>query len=186
MGIALTKEEKVFLNKYEIAPQSIMDATGLARKVYGPLLRETGHLLAWGVTPCHKHGHQLRNAHGKCVMCDTSALAFSKRHYEPGYVYVAYSPSLKRVKIGSTKDQDDRVSQLNMHNLGGCNDWVIRKSVYCSKAGQIESGVHKMLAKFQIATPYGSKDGHCRETFKCGLRAATNALREVISTSEAA
>lgn len=186
MGIALTKDEKVFLEKHEISPQSVMEASGLSRKVYATLLKETGHLLAWGVTPCQKYGHRLRNAHGKCVMCHPSALAFSKRHYEPGYVYVAYSASLKRVKIGSTKNQDDRVSQLNMHNLGGFNDWTIHKSVYCVKAGQIESTVQKKLAKFQIDTLYGSKDGCCRETFKCGLRTAINTLRDVISTLEAA
>ena len=186
MRLAMTKDAKVFLKKYEISPQSVMDATGLPRKVYGPLLKETGRLLAWGVTPCQKQGHQLRNAHGRCVMCDTSALSFSRRHYEPGYVYIAYSPSLKRVKIGLTKNQDDRLNQLNMHNLGGYKDWVIHKSVYCAMAGQIETAVQKKLAKYQIDTAYASKDGHCRETFKCGRRTAINTLQDVISTWEAA
>lgn len=186
MGVALTKEQEAFLNKYEISPLSIMDCTGLLPKVYGPLLKEKGMLLAWGVTPCTKHGHRLRNSRGRCVMCDPATLAYSRRHREPGYIYVAYSPTLKLVKIGMTKDKSDRVRQLNMANLGDFNDWEIRKSVHCQSAGELETAVQRKLAKFQVDTPFASKDGYCRETYKCGLRTAINALRDVISEWERA
>jgi hypothetical protein len=182
MGIVLTKAEKAFLAKYEISPQCVMDGTGLPRKKYAEVLRATGKLLAWGVTPCARQGHRIRNAHGKCVMCYPATLVFSRRHRAPGYVYVAHSPALRIIKIGLTSDNADRVSQLRMHNLGGVNDWKIHRTVFCEKAGEIELAVQQKLAKFQVDTPFSSKEGYCRETFNCGLRTATAALREALAS----
>lgn len=180
MTLALTEQELDFLDRMGIALDQVIDATGLKPAQYVPLMKDQGALLAWGSTSCQRNGHRLRDKHGHCVMCSPSSLAFAKTHHVSANVYVAYSASAKRVKVGYTANVLDRVRQLNLHKAAGATDWVWCAFYGCDNAGAVEKEVHRQLAKYKVAAPYGAKAGESDEIFRCGRRTAVKVLQDVL------
>lgn len=184
MPIALDEREREFLARMRIPLDQVIDATGMKRAQYAEVLKEQDALLAWGVTPCNSHGHRLRDKHGHCVICAPSSLSFAKAYRVEATVYVAYSASAKRVKVGHTKSILDRIRQLNSHKTAQATDWVWRAFYSCDNAGAIEKEVHRRLARYKVTAPYGSKDGQSDEVFLCRWRTAATVLREVLFARE--
>lgn len=178
MSIQLTEQELSFLRHVGISENSVFDATNLPPSKYRTLMKDRSAIIAWGVTPCRAMGHRLRDSHGHCVMCHPASLSHAKRYHVDAYVYVAYSASTRLVKVGYSKDLNDRVRQMSLHKLGGANDWTIFESVLCNDAGRVEANVHNALAKYQYVTEYSAKEGICREVFRCLPRVAVKALRK--------
>lgn len=180
MLIALTEREHEFIARMRIPLDQVIDARGMKRAQYALLIKEQSALLAWGSTPCKNHGHRLRDRHGHCVMCAPSSLAFAKAYHVEATVYVAYSASAKRVKVGHTKNIFDRIRQLNLHKAAEATDWDWGAFYVCDNAGAIEKEVHRRLARYKVAAPYGAKEGESDEVFRCGHRTAVTVLREVL------
>jgi hypothetical protein len=180
MLLAVTEREREFIARMRVPIDRVIDATGMKRAQYASLIKERGALLAWGSTPCQKHGHRLRDKHGHCVMCAPSSLAFANAYHIEATVYVAYSASAKRVKIGHTGNILDRIRQLNLHKAAEATDWVWCAFYFCDNAGAIEKEVHRRLARYKVAAPYGAKEGESDEVFRCGRRTAVRVLREVV------
>ena len=80
---------------------------------------------AYGVTPCRKMGHTLRSLAGDCIQCNTHVIAFTNRYFDTGFIYVSISSSKELLKIGCTKNVENRTSGLNNLSYGGINDWKI-------------------------------------------------------------
>lgn len=177
---ALSERESEFIDRMGLTLDQVIDATGMKPAQYGPLMIERRALLAWGSTPCRKHGHRLRDKHGHCVMCAPSSLAFAKAHHGEAFVYVAYSATAKRVKVGHTANIFDRIRQLNLHKAAAATDWVRCAFYACDNAGAIEKEVHRRLARYKVAAPYGAKEGESNEVFRCGRRTAVSVLRDVL------
>lgn len=180
MILALAEQERHFIDSMGITLDQIIDATGMKPAQYMPLMKKQGALLAWGSTPCQKHGHRLRDKHGHCVMCAPSSLGFAKAHHVSANVYVAYSASAKRVKVGSTANVVDRIRQLNLHKSAGATDWVWCVFYGCDNAGAVETEVRRQLRKYKVDAPYGAKEGVSNEIFRCGRRTAVKALHDVL------
>lgn len=183
MSINLTTQELQFLKKVGIPTLSIFNVKGLPPSKYRPLMKAKGAVLACGVTPCRAKGHQLRDAHGHCVICNPSCLSHAKRHHTEAFVYVAYSATANLVKVGYSDNIDDRIRQMNLHKLATATDWSICKASRCSDAGHVEAEVHKLLKKFRTETKYGAKEGGSREVFQCGRRTALRALKLTLDES---
>lgn len=176
----LKKQEIAFLDKHRIALEQIIDATGLARAEYAPLMESSGSLVAIGVTACEL-GHRMRSKSGKCVQCNPSTLAYAKRYYEPAFVYVAYSKSGGLAKVGHTQvGMSRRIALLKSQKCGGYSDWVEQCSRWCPSGPQIEDEIHALLSEFRTEREYGSKQGTSRELYCCPAYKAIGAYIRVM------
>lgn len=180
MAMVFTEQERDFIDRMGIALDQIVDATGLKPAQYKPLMKARGALLAWGSTPCQRHGHRLRDKHGHCVICAPSSIAFAKAHHLYANVYVAFSANAKLVKVGYTANVVDRIRQLNLHKAAGATDWIWCVFYGCDNAGAVEKEVHRKLAKYKVTAPYGAKEGGSDEIFRCGRRTAVTVLHDVL------
>lgn len=179
----LTEAQKAFLTKHQISNSSVLDATGLKPTIYKTIMRELEKVAAFGVTPCKKHGHQLRNRSGHCIQCNPATLAFQARHAKTGYVYVAGSQKLRLIKIGFSGDVDKRMHSLNHLNYASTTDWVCLYWVNSEAAGKLEFESQQIVKPFLKPTSY-ARDGHivkCLETFSCNAKQAINAVETLAS-----
>jgi hypothetical protein len=175
----LTKEQKSFLFTQKIPFSEVFDATGFSKAEYQDRMREQNKLFAFGVTPCKKFGHALRSRAGHCIECDTSRIAYQRRHHIKGIVYIAGTHSKGLLKIGCTNDIGDRLQDLNMGGYGKAQDWEILLSAHgVQDAGLIESKAHFNLRDYNVFGTYikQGKENECYELFKCSYKMARDIL----------
>ena len=145
-------------------------------------MRELEMIVAVGVSPCKKGGHTLRTPAGHCAQCNTHALAFLRRHYEAGEVYVAVSTQTGLVKIGTGKNAHARMNTLNSFGYGGATDWNIHCHHACNKAGRVEFLAQSTLNAHRASRTY-IKTGNtvdCQELFNCSASAAAAAVEAAL------
>jgi hypothetical protein len=133
--VEMTDEQRLFLMQHKISPLAVFDATGMKRSEYQEAMRAEGKLFAMGVSPCNKMKHTLRDRSGHCIQCDTSNIAYIKRHYQHGWVYVSASRILKMLKVGFSEDPKSRERTINGFEYGGANDWTLIAQIKCKDAG---------------------------------------------------
>ncbi len=175
---ALSPEQTAFLKKQEIPPSKVFDASGLPRADYSQTMRELELIIAFGVTPCGKAGHTLRTSAGHCAQCNTQAIAFIKRTYDEGDIYVARSDRAKLVKVGVASDAKKRMDWLNEYRYGEAEDWILVYSRRVPKAGRIEFLIHSDLVQHAKPCPYTKfgKQVWCKETYSCSSSVAVRAV----------
>ncbi len=82
------------------------------------------------------------------------------------------------VKVGYSKDPDERERTINGYEYGGAIDWQKIAQVFFPKnAGQAEFEVHTKLERFDSPQTYLA-NGHqtkCLEIFACGYPTARKA-----------
>jgi hypothetical protein len=116
----LTADQKSFLNSQKISLRDVLDVSGMKKNQYQAVMDKTGqHFTFGGSRPCGAGGHTLRTKAGHCIQCETSRIAFALRSSAQAYVYIAGSYAQKLIKVGTTKDLDDRVVKLNTDRYGG-------------------------------------------------------------------
>ena len=179
-----TPSELAFLREQRIPESDVFHAEGMPKKLYKPMMEEIGAIVVTGAAPCSAVGHTIRTRAGHCAQCDTSRIAYQRRHRSKGFVYVAHSHSLDLVKIGSSTDPLRRVAGLASMGYGGGSDWRLVRHYPSSAAGLVEFNVHAQLEAKRIPVVY-LRDGFsvcCREAFRVhpmdALRAVERALRE--------
>jgi len=183
MGARLTKGEKMFLTKHGIDPAHVLDATGLKRAQYKPIMKDGGYRVAITDSYC-VYGHRLRSASGRCVECNPSTLAFARRYEKAGYVYIARSRSSGLIKVGISQTNQGRIKQLNGHKLAGATDWELSAARPCPEAGRAEYEIHAALAAYRIEVPYAARSGTSREVFDCSLPLVVGIYNEVMEKYE--
>ena len=134
----LSRHQARFVNEQAIPLSRVFDATGMSQAAYRAAMAELDMIVAIGVSPCRKAGHTLRTRAGHCAQCNTHALAFLRRHDDPGEIYVAHSPQTSLVKVGTSKNPIARISTLNSFGYGGATDWRVYYRHGCAKAGRVE------------------------------------------------
>jgi len=179
--LPLTNEQRQFLFSHKIDLSKVFDAKKMSRREYLEVMRKDRLLVAIGVSPCVKGGHTMRGPGGNCIQCNPASLKFSSRYHEEGALYIAHSATSGLIKIGITKDLDDRFKQLNVHQLDGCSDWRLFKSVNVLNSGRIEHFVHNKLSKFRVLTQHAKRDSECRETFNCSPQIALDAIKKALA-----
>lgn len=180
----LSPDQIAFLYSHMIPRSKVFDATGLSRQQYQVHMKELDLYFAFGVTPCRVDKHELRSRPGHCIVCDTKNIAFMKRHYSDGHVYVAHSPMSGYVKIGTTGDAAERIYNINRTGYAGATDWALKFSCKVLKAGEIEWLAQKGVEHTQIFPSY-IKDGFenvCQEVFVCSVDEAIQSLKNAISS----
>ena len=179
----LSRAQINFLEEQGIPLSRVFDATGLPRKAYMNALGELEMVIATGVTPCSAAKHTLRTRAGHCAQCNTHAIAFLLRHDDPGEVYVAHSPRMGLVKVGTSKSSHSRMANLNSYGYGGASDWSVRFNRSCAKAGRVEFAAQRKLDEFRVTSTY-VKTGltvACHELFECSVEKASEAVRDALS-----
>jgi hypothetical protein len=164
----LTQHELRFLNTQRIDESAVMDCSWMRPRRYKREMEEEGYLWCISPTDCY-NGHRLRSRAGHCIQCDTSRIAFVKRHYDTAYIYIAGSLTSKVVKVGNAIWPERRVGALNSRQYGGVTDWVMLYHAKFDEAGTIEFATHGRL--------YGYRRG-AKEIFRCNYALARKAIVE--------
>jgi hypothetical protein len=118
----LTEDQRYFLARQGIDEDEVLDTSHLSSRQYKRAMERADLLFALVANPCY-NGHSLRSRSGHCIQCDHTRIAFTRRHHEPNYVYIAGSKSARVVKVGSTSSPYDKDAYLNTRRWGGIADW---------------------------------------------------------------
>ncbi|NBX03155.1 MAG: GIY-YIG nuclease family protein [Alphaproteobacteria bacterium] len=182
----LTNDEKSFLTQHKLSADDVLDGRNLSKEQIKQLAKQLGKKIYIGGRPCEKHGHRLRTrSGGHCVQCDTSKLAYSNRHSQSGYVYIAASISQKLIKIGITKSINERRESLAVpdYKYAGLDDLRMLFWVRVENYGEVESKTHIKLKQYKKIITYkkggDSQDAH--EIFQCSFVEAKAALDEALA-----
>jgi hypothetical protein len=174
----ISEEQLIFLKEHNIPLSKIFDASNQKREVYRKSMKALEKLIAINTTPCTRYGHTIRTRNGHCCQCHTASIAYIKRHYADGYVYIVGSQEKKVLKVGSTNNIQNRVNSLNFENYASINDWKLILYYKCNNIGLIETEVHNKLNKFQIERIY-TKNGRTQvayEIFDCSYDTCKKSL----------
>lgn len=145
------------LQKHGFTEEDILDATGMRAKDWKLSLAESGRRFAIGVTPCKAAGHRIRNKSGNCVQCGPRSLIHASEYNQPGLVYVAWSKSLRAVKVGiinTTRRTETRERELNRIGYGGVNDWEIFFQVHSVERGRKENSFRSHFQRSKVEIKY--------------------------------
>lgn len=170
----LTIKQLQFLKEQNIHLKYVFNAEGLSKSEYSLIMKDLNMLIAFNVTPCSLKGHTMRTSSGHCCQCNTASIAFLKRHYSAGIVYIAGSKHGNLVKIGFTKAVKMRNESLNNSKYAGYNDWVILFALKSNNAGRIETRANSLLRDYAFSNDY-HHDNHwqdSRETYHCAYSKA--------------
>ena len=174
----ISEEQLFFLKEHDIPLSKIFDAANQKRETYRKSMKALEKLIAINTTPCSKYGHTIRTRNGHCCQCNTASIAYLKRHYAHGYVYIVGSQEKKVLKVGSTNNIKNRVNSLNFENYASINDWELILYYKCNNIGLIETEAHNKLNKFQVEKTY-IKNGRTQiayEIFDCNYDVCKIAL----------
>ena len=159
-----------FAKRHNIPFSQLYDAKGLAlNAIRKQEMEALGAIIAFNAKACGAASHTIRTRANHCAECDTSRIAHTRRHVEPGFVYIAISKAGILVKIGTSINLASRRSTLNRQKYGGQSDWVIKHTRFFQNAGRIESEIQAQLAAYHVAGTY-FKEGEltaCYELFRC-------------------
>lgn len=177
--LQLTDDQKQFLEHHQLSSRLIFDATGMNKKEYKPLMKESDKFIAIGVTPCKAKGHTMRTRDGHCIQCSRAALTFIFRHYSNSNVYVFASQKKNIIKVGFTKDPKKRINDFKNYKFAGTDDWKTLYNAKWKNAGKIEKEIHKQLEKYYSKIEYyhNGKNQASYEVFKCSY----NKIKKIIN-----
>jgi hypothetical protein len=177
--VELTQAQRAFLMSHHISSSMVFDATALSRSKYQPIMKKLEKSFAYGVTPCGLD--TLRSRAGHCIQCNTARIAFQMRHDKVGIIYIAGSFSSRLIKIGITKDLQQRLAILNHYSYGGADDWENLLWARVLNAGRIEADAHSTLSGFSIEGTYlrEGRETECYELFRCSYKVSRDALVEL-------
>lgn len=181
--LQLSEKEKAFLLHHGVSPDDVFDATGIKTKDYKIMMKQLEKHVAIGVTPCREAGHTMRSSAGRCLGCNHQDFQFIRAHYMNAFIYVAASPVKKVLKVGCTKDIEDRGKTLNANTAkyGGSNDWIIVYYARCNNAGKVESEIHGRLSDYSTSGEYvkSGKVVACYELFSCSYKIVKEIIERI-------
>lgn len=148
------------------------------------MMLTTSTCLTVGFGQCDR-GHRLMNSRGKCVQCNPRLLIRTRRWIGYGYVYLAESPSLKLIKLGSCQDLAERHRTLNAEGYAGAYDWRLRIYHSTIAAEMFEHDVRRRLARHQINLTYMryGRETRAQEVYRCAYRTAKKHLEAELAES---
>lgn len=177
----MNQHDRDWLLSKGIPLSEVFDAAGMGRKEYGAAMRSEEKYVAINVTPCKRAGHRIRTRTGKCMACDVTQYAFSKRHRTSGHVYLAASRKVGILKVGMATDLENRLKNLRHRLYGGTDDWELVASIKEDSAGKLEAAIQSELKAHQTSGFYfdGDHQQSCFELFQCELKIAMEAFEKI-------
>jgi len=179
--LELTKEQKDFLEKYNLSNNTILDASWMKRSEYSPIMKELEIQIAIGVTPCQKWWHTMRTSFWSCLQCNTQSIAYMTKRNEDAYIYIAGSKKESLLKVWCTKDVNAREKKLNNNYYAWLNDWKMIYSAKYPKSWEIEKKIHTELKKYRYEKNYNCrwKQMISYEIFKCSYKTVKKAFEKI-------
>jgi hypothetical protein len=169
-GYALTPAEVAAVRRHDIAKHQIrVHQPNYSTSTYSDRMKADGHLIMVNARPCKRCGLTVKTRAGHCTTCLPQGIAHLKRHVGAGYVYLAYSRSTGKVKVGATSDINERERSLRTQGYAGISDWRIIRHVQTRNAGEVEVAMRNDI------NPRGV------EEISDGYRGDTAYAREVIT-----
>lgn len=138
----LGKLERSFCRQHGIPTERLFNASGIRPIDFREIMKTEDKWAAYGVTPCERAAHVLRNRHNKCLMCDTAQVAFMLRSKQAGYLYVASGAKNRLMKLGFSSEPFNRIKIANYEGWGGFNDWRLVCYAWSSEGGRVEGHLH--------------------------------------------
>ncbi len=157
-----------------------MDATGLAKKEWHPLIRELDKWVFIGGTPCNNEGHTMRLKSGHCLECETSSPAFLLRRLKHKNVFIAGTKSGKILKLGTSKNYLQNIDTLNLYNYAGFKDWEPIIAFELDDTVQCQYKVERKIRRyfFSKLVQQNGREFHCVDLIKCKYTRVKTALSE--------
>ncbi|MHC8949822.1 hypothetical protein [Sphingobacterium hungaricum] len=114
---------KQFTSNHQITENILIDAKGKAVNGIKEFMKNNDIYFAYNTTLC-KNGHNIRSRSGHCVVCDVARIAFVKRSFKNGCLYLFGSKSKQFLKLGMTTEIiENRLQKLKSRQIGGVQDW---------------------------------------------------------------
>lgn len=173
----LKGEEREFIAQYKVKIEQVFDAKGMSRSEYQEKMKKLNALLAINVSPCRELNHTMRIRSGHCAICNPKGLEYLRRESLSGFVYLAHSEAISKIKIGESSAPSGRLIALRKQDYGEAKDWKIRYFVSVEERGRVERQIKTMLKKYRVENLYyrnGSTEA--REVFNCSLTTAKRAI----------
>ena len=182
----LTEDQIQFLNRHGVPLSRVLDASGMGAYRRTRTMRLLDMEVAYGVTPCAREGHTLRDKYNHCLQCGTQNFAFARRYDAQSDVYVASSKSIGLVKIGCAASAAVRINTLNDTEYGGASDWTLQFSLNCHRAGRVEFATQSALWQYKMLREYERQGTTvtCQELFGCTPSVATKWLKSTAKKME--
>lgn len=178
--IKLPRATRAFIDYHGILPTKLFDANWTKPSVYGPVMKASGYVLAFNVTPCKYYGHELRTRKGACVICNPSTLGFLQRYRNLNHIYIAQAGRRKISKIGITSDVPERMKLLNKTGYAGFSNWNLFYDVFLPEAGVIENLVCQILRDKEYDVVTEDIVNGTREAFRCSPDTMLDALGKAV------
>jgi T5orf172 domain len=120
-----TPQELAFLARHNFSEGEVYDGRGQGKRWREYQAKEAGKILMLTSVRCRSMGHRIRTRAGHCAQCNPANIGFTERETANGYVYIAGSVRGRFIKIGSTRDIEQRERQLRTERYGGASDWLV-------------------------------------------------------------
>lgn len=176
----LNTKEINFLSLHGLSSDDVYDGRNETRASYRINAKQMGKTVILGNT-CNAAGHRLKTRAGHCVQCDPAKLAYEKRHYNSGFVYLAESKQAGLIKVGVTQNIKTRNDSLNSTMYAGEIDWRIIHSENVQDSGKIEKNIQRKLKRYSVSGRLYEKNGKMQEAtevFKTQRAIAIDAFNE--------
>ena len=170
--------ERKFCHKYGIPEERLFDASGIRPIDFKEIMEAEEKWAAYGVTPCKREGHILRNRTNTCLMCDTSQVGYMLRSKKAGYLYVASGAGGALMKLGFSRDPFNRLKIANYEGWGGYGDWRLVCYAWSSEGGRIEGQLHSGFSDTRVPLEWERnwRSETTRESYRADLIAAVERL----------
>lgn len=170
----LTEEQSGFFNHHNIDLKLVFDATWtwLVWKELKEAMHNSDTIFAVWTNKCN-NWHYIKTRSWHCPVCNTERIAHTLRNTKrEAYVYVVASIKWELIKIGFTRDLDDRLFHLNKDSYWWFNDWSFLYYANYKNAWEVELELHSILKDYNfwlVYIHYGKKI-RCYELFKCSYK----------------
>lgn len=158
----MNQKEIKFLSTHGLTSDDVYDGRNETRANYRINAKRMEKTVILG-NPCNAGGHRLKTRAGHCIQCDPAKLAYEKRHYNTGFVYLAESKQAGLIKVGTTQNIKSREDSLNSTMYAGAIDWEIIHSKNVQDSGKIEKNIQRKLKRFSVNGLLYEKNGKMQE-----------------------
>lgn len=167
-----------FISKHQITKNILIDAKGQPVNSIKEFMKDNDIYFAYNTTVC-KNGHNIRSRSGHCVVCDVTRIAFVKRSFKNGYLYLFGSKSNQFLKLGMTTEKiENRLQKLKSRQVGGTQDWEVLLTLKVDNTNLHEFNLHNILVDYKVKSAY-YQGTESKELFRCSYFKVLNEIKKI-------
>lgn len=125
----------------------------------------------------------IRSRSGHCVVCDVTRIAFVKRSFKYGFLYLFGSKSKQFLKLGMTTEKiENRLQKLKSRQVGGTQDWEVSLTLKVDNTNLHEFNLHKILKEYKVNSSF-YQGTESKELFRCSYFKVLDVIKTYISNN---